>query len=96
MAKSRKVRDSGFKARVALDALKERETVGQLAKRHGVHPTQIHEWKRRLIEEAASVFDRGSVAKKTEDFDSAELYAEIGRLKMELDWVKKKAAQFGD
>jgi putative transposase len=49
-----------------------------------------------LVEEAPSVFDRGSVAKKTEDFDSAELYAEIGRLKMELDWVKKKAAQFGD
>ena len=96
MAKPRKVRDSGFKARVSLDALKERETVGQLAKRHGVHPTQIHEWKRRLVEEAPSVFDRGSVAKKTEDFETAELYEEIGRLKMELDWVKKKAAQFGE
>ena len=96
MGKARKVRDSGFKARVALDALKERETVGQLAKRHGVHPTQIHEWKKRLVEEAASVFDRGSVGKKTEDFDSAELYEQIGRLKMELDWVKKKAAQFGE
>ena len=94
MARARKVRDSGFKARVALDALKERETVGQLAKRHGVHPTQIHEWKRRLVEVAASVFDRGSAAKKTEDFETAELYEEIGRLKMELDWVKKKAAQF--
>jgi putative transposase len=96
MAKRRTVRDSGFKARVALEALKERETVGQLAKRHGVHPTQIHEWKRRLVEEAPAVFDRGSVAKKTEDFDSAELYEQIGRLKMELDWVKKKAAQFGE
>ena len=74
MAKRRTVRDSGFKACVALDALKERETVGQLAKRHGVHPTQIHEWKRRLVEDAASVFDRGSVAKKTEDFETAELY----------------------
>lgn len=94
MAKARKIRDSGFKARVALDALKERETVGQLAKRHGVHPTQIHEWKRRLVEEASSVFDRGTATKKTEDFETAELYEEIGRLKMELDWVKKKAAQF--
>lgn len=96
MARQRKVRDSGFKARVALDALKERETVGQLAKRHGVHPTQIHDWKRRLQDQASSVFDRGNAAKKTEDFDAAELYAEIGRLKMELDWVKKKAAQFNE
>jgi putative transposase len=96
MAKQRKVRDSGFKARVALDALKERETVGQLAKRHGVHPTQIQEWKRRLLEQASSVFERNQGAKKTEDFETAELYEQIGRLKMELDWVKKKAAQFGE
>ena len=60
MARQRKIRDSGFKARVALDALKEREMVGQLAKRHGVHPTQIHEWKRRLQDQASSVFDRGA------------------------------------
>jgi putative transposase len=96
MARQRKVHDSGFKARVALEALKERETVGQLAKRYGVHPTQIHEWKRRLLEQAATLFDRGGPAKKTEDFETAELFAEIGRLKMELDWVKKKAAHFGD
>ena len=94
MAKARKVRDSGFKARVALDALKERKTVGQLAKRQGVHPTQIHEWERRLLDQASSVFERGSVSKKTEDFETAELFEEIGRLKMALEWVKKKAAQF--
>ena len=81
---------------MALEALKERETIGQLANRHGVHPTQIHEWKRRLSDQASSVFERGSAAKKTEDFETAELYEEIGRLKMELDWVKKKAAQFGE
>ena len=89
MARQRKVHDSGFKARVALEALKERETIGQLAKRHGVHPTQIHEWKRRLVEQSASVFDRGGSTKKTEDFETAELYEQIGRLKMELDWIKK-------
>ena len=96
MARQRKSHDSSFKTRVALEALKERETIGQLAKRHGVHPTQIHEWKRRLSDQASSVFERGSAAKKTEDFETAELYEEIGRLKMELDWVKKKAAQFGE
>ena len=51
----------GGKARVALDAVKERETVGQFAKRHGVHPTQIHERKRRLLDQASPVFDRGNV-----------------------------------
>ncbi len=84
MAKPRTVHDSGFEARVALEALKERETVGQLAKRHGVPPTQIHEWKRRLLDQSSLVFERGIAAKKTEDFDAAELYEEIGRLKMEL------------
>ncbi len=55
MAKPRTVHDSGFEARVALEALKERETVGQLAKRHGVPPTQIHEWKRRLLDQSSLV-----------------------------------------
>ena len=93
MARRRKVRDSGFKARVALEALKERETVNELAKRFQVHPTQIHEWKRRLLEQAAAVFEREG-GKVVEVTDPAELYEQIGRLKMELEWLKKKAAQF--
>lgn len=95
MGKARKSHDSGFKTRVALEPLKDREMVGQMAKRHEVHPSQIHKWKRRLLEQAASVFDRGSAAKKTEDFEATELSAAIERLKMELDWIKK-AAQFGE
>ena len=93
MARRRKVRDAGFKARVALEALKERETVNELAKRFQVHPTQIHEWKRRLLEQAAAVFEREG-GKVVEATDPAELYEQIGRLKMELEWLKKKAAQF--
>jgi transposase len=93
MARRRKARESGFKARVALEALKERETVNELAKRFQVHPTQIHEWKRRLQEQAAAVFEREG-AKPVETVDPAELYEQIGRLKMELEWLKKKAAQF--
>jgi len=93
MARRRKARDAGFKARVALEALKERETVNELAKRFQVHPTQIHEWKRRLLEQAAAVFEREG-GKVVEATDPAELYEQIGRLKMELEWLKKKAAQF--
>ena len=95
MARQRKLHEASFKACVALDALKELETVGQLAKRHKVHPSQIQEWKRRLLEGAPTVFERSNAGKSTEDFGTAELYEKIGRLEMELDWVKKKAAQFG-
>jgi transposase len=93
MARRRKAREAGFKARVALEALKERETVNELGKRFQVHPTQVHEWKRRLQEQAATVFERDG-AKPVETVDPGELYEQIGRLKMELEWLKKKAAQF--
>ena len=94
MARQRTFREASFKARVALEAVKERETVGELAKRFQVHPTQIHEWKRRLVEQAAGVFEKEGV-KPVEAVDPAELYEQIGRLKVELEFLKKKAAQFG-
>jgi transposase-like protein len=68
--------------------------VGELAKRFQVHPTQIHEWKRRLLEQAPAIFEREST-KPVETIDPAELYEQIGRLKVELEFLKKKAAQFG-
>ena len=94
MARRRQVRDAAFKARVALEAVKERETVSVLAKRFAVHPTQIHDWKRRLVEQAAAVFEKEN-AQPAETVAPAELYEQIGRLKVELEYVKKKAAQFG-
>ena len=94
MARQKKIREAPFKARVALEAVKERETVSELAKRFQVHPTQIHDWKRRLVEQAAGVFERDS-AKPVESIAPAELYEQISRLKVELEFLKKKAAQFG-
>jgi transposase-like protein len=94
MPQRKKPRESAFKARVALEAVKERETVSQLSKRFQVHSTQINDWKRRLIEQAASVFERENV-KPAETIDPAELYEQIGRLKVELEFLKKKVAQFG-
>jgi transposase len=87
-------REAPFKARVALEAIKERETVSELAKRFQVHPSQVHDWKRRLTEQAAAVFEREN-AKPVETVNAAELYEQIGRLKVELEFLKKKAAQFG-
>lgn len=93
MARRRRPRDTEFKARVALEALKERETVSELAKRFQVHPTQVHEWKKRLQEQAAKAFEKDG-SKPVETVNPVELYEQIGRLKMELEWLKKKAAQF--
>ena len=94
MAKRRKRHESGFKARVALEAVKERETIGELAKRFGLHPTLIHQWKRRLLEGAGGVFERGE-SPVEETTPQAELYEQIGRLKVELEWFKKKVATGG-
>ena len=94
MAKRKKRYESRFKARVALEAVKERETIAQVAKRFGIHSTLVHQWKKRLVEEAGTVFD--GVEKRTEEIVSqAELYEQIGRLNVELDWLKKKVAQGG-
>ena len=94
MSKLRKRYEAGFKARVALEAVKERETIAELAKRFGIHPNMIHQWKRRLVDEAGTVFARGE-APIEEATPAAELYKQIGRLKVELEWLKKKKVAAG-
>ena len=94
MPRHRKLHEASTKAHVALEAVKERETVAQISKRFGVHPTQVQQWKRKLLQEAAALFEREHGSRRTEAFEPTELYEQIGRLKMELDWLKKKAAQF--
>jgi transposase-like protein len=93
MAKKRKSHEAAYKAKVAIEAIRERKTMGELAKQFALHPSQIQDWKRRLLERAAEVFAGPSPARR-ESAEQAELYEQIGRLKMELEWVKKKAAQF--
>ncbi len=85
-----------FKAQVALSAPKGDRTVNELAGHSGVHATLIHAWKKQLITGAAGIFE-GPAKAATADAAAhqAELFEQIGRLKMELEWMKKKVAPFG-
>jgi transposase-like protein len=89
--KGRTQRGAELKARIALDAIRERRTVAQLATQYGVHPSQIHEWKRRLQAGAVELFRDGRAAKAAaeQQAQEAELYEQIGRLKVELEFLKK-------
>ena len=91
MAK-RKQHTAAFKAQVAMAALKGDKTINEVAAQFGVHPTLIHDWKKKLLAGAAAVFEGGAKTAPAADAPQAELFEQIGRLKMELEWVKKKAA----
>src|SRR6266571_4507126 len=88
----RKRYSAEFKARVALDAVKGLKTVNELASTYGVHPTQITHWKHQLQKEVPDIFSARR-AKREHDHEAfqAQLYQQIGQLKVELDWLKKKA-----
>ena len=95
MAGKRKVHTAAFKARVALAALKEGRTGNELAGQFDVHPTLIHAWKKPLLAGAEAVFSSPAKAASADaKARQAELFEQIGRLKMELEWVKRKAAAF--
>lgn len=90
--KNRKIFSSQFKAKVALDAIRGVRTVNEIAQEFGVHPTQVGLWKKMLQEQASGIFDIVRGPKPPDPSSSPErLYSEIGRLKMELDWLKKKS-----
>jgi putative transposase len=96
MPRKRRLFEGAFKAKVALDAIRGLKPVSELASVHRVHPTQITLWKKQLLEGAAGVFETPSSKKSvTDEPSAAELYEQIGRLKIELDWIKKKVAEYG-
>jgi putative transposase len=92
----RKNHPAAFKAQVALAAVRGDRTVNEVAAQFEVHPTLIHDWKKRLLAGAATIFEGGAKVPAADgEAKQAELYEQIGRLKVELDWVKKKAATLG-
>jgi len=95
MSRKRRQHSAEFKFKVALEAAKGTKTIAEVAGEAGVHPNQISQWKGHLLEEGAALFRRDG-DRSLQEFEKreAELYEQIGRLQMELDWLKKKAAQF--
>ena len=87
----RKRYDSRFKAEVAIEAIKNQRTVAQIASEYGVHPNQVSQWKKQVLDQLPELFTNGR-SKSTTDSDPLvdELYRQIGQLKVELDWLQKK------
>lgn len=96
MTIKRKRRNAQFKFEVALEAAKGLQTSSQIASEREVHPNQISQWKKQLLDEGASIFSHKNILneKKQNERETA-LYEQIGRLKMELEWLKKKATGQG-
>ena len=94
MKKTRRKFSSAFKAKVAMEALKERETLAELAKRFEVHANMISKWKQEFIDRSANVFD-SKASKEVPEVDIEKLYARIGQLEMEKDFLKKSLKKVG-
>ena len=92
MGDIRKKYDAALKAKIALEAVKGDKTIREISSIYGVHSSQIMKWKKQLLEELPSIFSdkRAKTEKEREDLE-AELYRQIGQLKVELEWLKKKS-----
>jgi len=98
MSKKRRVYAAEFKAKVALDAIREQETINQIASRYDVLPTQVSQWKGQMLKSLPGAFKSGSKGKDPEaewEQEKKAFYQKIGQLEMERDWLKKKSEQLG-
>ncbi len=93
MKKKRRKFSGAFKAKVAIEALKERETLAELSNRFEVHPNMISKWKQEFLDRSAEVFDKKSDAES--EVDPEKLYAKIGQLEIENDFLKKSLNKIG-
>lgn len=93
MARKRRKHSSQFKFKVALEAVKGLKTINEIASEHNLHPNQVSQWKKQLLSEGPAVFSRNQARQlREQEARETELFEQIGRLKMELEWLKKKAA----
>ena len=93
--KHRKNYQSDFKAKVALEAVKGRLTINEISKQFGIHPNQISNWKKQFLETIPQIFDNAKPVQNEPNEELVnQLYQQIGQLKVELDWLKKKSTLF--
>jgi transposase-like protein len=96
MKKTRRKFTSGFKARVAIESIKERYTLSELSEKFEIHPTQITKWKKDFLENAFSVFETsGKKDDEDDEVDVDQLFSKIGRLEIERDFLKKSLKKTG-
>jgi transposase-like protein len=92
MKRQRKQYSADLKAKIAVEALKGQRTIQEIASHYGIHPNQVTQWKKQLLEGAAEVFSNGrEYAGEADEQMKAELYQQVGKLQVELDWLKKKS-----
>lgn len=88
----RKKHSPDFKAKIALEALKEQKSISEIASQSGLHPTQINNWKKQAREGLKEIFSqKGDKNSDNQESLISQLYEHIGRLEVELDWLKKKS-----
>ena len=94
MGKIRKQYSKEFKAKIALEAMKELRTINEIASQYQLHPNQVVKWKKQLLENVVEIFEDGRKTKNSnqESNNENELYQQIGKLQMELEWLKKKSS----
>lgn len=89
MRKTRRKFSSEFKTKVVVEALKERYTLSELSERFEIHPNQISQWKQEFLEKSKDIFDKKTPKSAEKEVDLDKLYAKIGQLEMERDFLKK-------
>ena len=94
MRREKRIFEASFKARIALEAIRELKTINQIAAEHELHPNQVSVWKKQLLEGSAEIFKDGKGPSPKQDDKQEELYGRIGKLSMEVEWLKKKSEQF--
>lgn len=93
MKRERKRYSGEFKAKLALEVVKGQRTINEIASESGVHPTQLLQWKKQLLDNLPTMFaDKRAKEQKAHEEQEAQLYQQIGQLKVELDWLKKKVS----
>ena len=92
MKRQRKQYSGALKAKIAIEAVKGQRTVQEIGSHYEVHPSQVAQWKKQLLEGAPDIFSSGHVHDElAAEQEKAELFQQIGQLKVELDWLKKKS-----